>query len=399
MSNAARVGARTTTSRRGYAAALMGALLGLGCGPADESESFASVFSRLSVCDEAVPSEHYVDGIPAYQQCAESENSPIYSSNGVDTSTSEQDGWYRTQYSGGYQCTEYATRYFHFVWGITWVPRGNAGEWCDSSPPADSGLELTDLPVHGDAIVFAPGDCGASATYGHVAVVDLVDDANARVTIVEQNRANRRATDQSCATCFLHVVENDGAIPAGTGGADGAGGQVNTGGREPAGGEPGTGGSVVTGGVMPIGGQETTGGFAATAGTAPTGGQRATGGVVGTGGQPTTGGFSGTTGGSPVMGGSDAAGGSPIGTGGSTGGFSPNAATGGTGASAAGAPPTGGDQNSEPAVEQLVDEQEDAGCACRTPTQHGGGSVPRFAFAVLMLATLLSRRKTRVANS
>jgi len=43
----------------------------------------------LTVCEETVPADRNVDGIPAYAQCAESNDSAIYSNNGVDTSTTQ----------------------------------------------------------------------------------------------------------------------------------------------------------------------------------------------------------------------------------------------------------------------------------------------------------------------
>jgi len=187
--------------------------------------------AALSVCDEIVPPDRFVDGIPAYSQCAGFETAPIYSNNGVDTSTTALGAdWIRTQGSGGYQCTELAHRYLHFRWNVTsWLPNGNAGVWCETPPPRASGVVQTMTPVHGDLIVFAPGVCGASPGTGHVAVVDTVDDAAAELTIVEQNRAGRRSAAQSCATCFLHVVANGGASGSG---ADGGAGSDDAGGAD-----------------------------------------------------------------------------------------------------------------------------------------------------------------------
>ena len=195
--------------------------------------------SALSVCDEVVPANRFVDGIPAYAQCPGFENAPIYSNNGVDTSTTSLGAdWVRTQGSGGYQCTELAHRYLHFRWNVTsWLPRGNAGTWCETQPTAASGVVQTTVPVHGDLIVFSPGACGADAVTGHVAVIDVVDDARAQVTVVEENRAGRRSAAQSCATCYLHVVANDvSSGAAGTGGATGTGGAVGSGGATGVGG-------------------------------------------------------------------------------------------------------------------------------------------------------------------
>jgi endo-1,4-beta-xylanase len=307
-------GPRTTWS--GFTVACTVAAGVLGCGPDDLRGDVGELTAALSVCNEEVPSDRAVDGIPAYDQCAESENSAIYSSNGVDTNTTGGDGWVRTQWSGGYQCTELAHRYLYFVWDVTWIPNGDAGTWCDSLPPTDSGLEQTAMPVHGDVIVFAPGVCGASATYGHVAVVDEVDEARGRVTFVEQNAAGRRTSDIDCGACFLHVVANDGTPPAtGGGGAAGIGGGASTGGDATSGGAAGapafapTGGSMPAGGALPAGGTPATGGALALGGTAfvggaaPTGGATAGAGPAPTGGQTTTGGFAPTGGSSTTTGG------------------------------------------------------------------------------------------------
>lgn len=163
--------------------------------------------ATTNICAEDVPERHYIDGIPAYAQCADSESVGIWSNDGISTSASRESGWARTQFSGGYQCTELANRYLRFVWGVQSVPSGNAGTWCDEAPP--EGLVQTTEPVHGDLIVFAPGVCGAAASTGHVAVVDIVNAADGNVTIVEQNPSGRRRAAISCAACFLHAVAND----------------------------------------------------------------------------------------------------------------------------------------------------------------------------------------------
>ena len=247
----------------------------------------ASAATAANICNETVPSNHLLDGFPAYAQCTDSTNSSIYSNNGIDTATTSGGaGWVRTQGSGGYQCTEWAHRYLYFRWNVASVPSGNAGVWCDGTIP--SGLVKTSIPVHGDIIVFAPGSCGADATTGHVAVVDVVN-SNGTVTFVEQNRANRRSCAIDTAACFLHATVNDGssvdggtpdaptdaasapdgsASPdarpdryrdtatstggstgtgtGGSGGATGAGGQIG------AGGIPGTGGAAASGGATTV---------------------------------------------------------------------------------------------------------------------------------------------------
>jgi hypothetical protein len=86
-----------------------GAALGLwltACGAEISDEPVATSTLALDVCDETVPANRYVDGLPAYAQCDEVQGAAVWSSNGVDTSTTSQGSeWIRTQHSGGYQCT------------------------------------------------------------------------------------------------------------------------------------------------------------------------------------------------------------------------------------------------------------------------------------------------------
>lgn len=246
-----------------------------------------------NICDETVPSNRIIDGIPAYQQCADSTNAAIYSNNGIDTATSSGGSdWARTQGSGGYQCTELAHRYLYFRWNVRNVPNGNAGLWCDGTVP--SGLERTTTPVHGDVMVFAPGSCGADQTTGHVAVVDVVN-ANATVTFIEQNRAGRRSCATNTAACFLHAVANNGTVvdggavdvPAPDSGSE-ISADVSTRSDRPVDNRradlPGSGGAGSSGGAMGSGGAGGSGGTSA--------GQTASGGTTGTaaGGAPGAGG-------------------------------------------------------------------------------------------------------------
>lgn len=185
-------------------------LLAAGCsakvGTADDSDLAPA---PVNICGETVPDTNYVDGLPAYAQCADSEESAIYSDDGVNTATTAVDAtWVMTQGAYGYQCTELAERYLVFHWGITWEPNGDAGSWCDADPPADSGLVLASTPSHGDIMVFPPGACGADPTYGHVAVVDTVD-SDTSITVVEQNVSARAPVQTSCAACFLHATGSD----------------------------------------------------------------------------------------------------------------------------------------------------------------------------------------------
>jgi surface antigen len=215
------------------------AALASGCGGGVATEPIDQVGQAINVCDETVPEERYVDGLPAYAQCDAHAEDEIWSNNGIDTATSSQGAdWVRTQRSGGYQCTELARRYLHFRWGIDYQ-NGNAGEWCDGDLPET--LTISATPVHGDLIVFEGGVCGAAQSTGHIAVVDEVDAGQGEVTIIEQNRASRRTTDQSCGLCFLHAVANDGSVASG--GTAGAGGGLGAGGMPGAGGVPSAGGA------------------------------------------------------------------------------------------------------------------------------------------------------------
>jgi hypothetical protein len=200
----------------------------LACGNApDDAEPLGVAQQAINACNETVPATRAVDGFPAYAQCAGIEDGAIWSNNGIDTAPSSQGaGWVRTQNGGGYQCTEFARRYFMFHWGIDYQ-HGNAGEWCDGTLP--STLALVTSPTHGDLIVFAPGSCGADATTGHIAVVDTVDMAGGKVTIVEQNQASRRSSQQSCAKCYLHAIKNDGTVGGSSAGGSSAGGSSSGG--------------------------------------------------------------------------------------------------------------------------------------------------------------------------
>lgn len=213
------------------------------------ASAIASTGRAADICAETVPANRFIDGFPAYAQCAGSMTGAVYSNNGIDTSTTSGGAdWVRTQRSGGYQCTELAHRYLTFKWNIQSVPNGDAGVWCDATLPA--GLVKATTPMHGDLIVLAPGSCGADATTGHVAVIDLVN-ADSSVMAVQQNMASRSKYNASCAACFLHVVANDGRSndggvpPADAGGAGGRGGAAGgTGATAGAGGATGAGGGA-----------------------------------------------------------------------------------------------------------------------------------------------------------
>lgn len=365
-----------TPGSKALVAAIGAGLLVVGCyntAAEDESPSLAQL--ALSVCEEAVPASRVIDGIPAYAQCASSSNSAIYSNNGVDTATSALSAeWKRTQYNGGYQCTELVHRYWLFRWNVTWIPNGDAWTWCDLTPPSSSGIVKTTVPVHGDAIVFARSTCGSDPVYGHVALVDTVDAAASKVTYVEQNGANRRTNAWSCASCFLHVVANNGT--AGAGGSTGAAGASSTaGGALPAG---GTGGRA-----------STTLGNTTSAGTSSTvtsqGGARTT---TSQGGSPTT-----LVGGAATSSGGNA----HLGTSGTTAVANSTSTTPPT--TAGGNTFAPGASSTSPGEANGDEIEQDPGCGCKV-TGRGPSSLSHFGFtAAALLALMRRKRRDRAQRS
>lgn len=384
-----------------------------------DGEFVGQVAQAVNICNATPAANLTVDGIPAYAQCSASNNAAIYSNNGVDTATTAVSSeWKRTQYSGGYQCTELVHRYWLFKWNVTWIPNGNAGTWCGTAPPSTSGIVQTTTPVHGDAIVFAPGTCGADAVTGHIALVDTVDMAASKVTFVEENTAGRRSGAVSCAACFLHVVANNGSAGANsTGGASAIGGSSATGGASAIGGASAT---ASGGAPASIGGRSGTGGRLSTftgGNTANTGGNFATGGGNATiaGGRTSTGGAVTTaSGGTNVVlsGGATATGGDRqvVTAGGQSNGVGGANPTGGTLAattSGIGSVPantaTGGivanSDSNLPSTSQGVapvapPAEPDAGCSCRVV--NGEAPYRGHVFAGLVLVALLHLRRRRV---
>jgi MYXO-CTERM domain-containing protein len=411
-----------TTFRIGLLAAL-GPLLASCQGTTPEEEIASEVQQAVNVCNATVAANLIVDGIPAYAQCTASTNSAIYSNNGVDTATSAASSdWKQTQRNGGYQCTELLHRYWLFKWNITWLPNGNAGTWCDTTPSSSSGIVQTTTPVHGDAIIFAPGVCGADSSTGHVALIDTVDTAGSKVTYVEQNGSGRRTSAWTCATCFLHVVANNGA-----GGSSGTGGATSTtGGATATGGTTATGGAAFgTAGRSNTGGRSSTaigGSAATTGGTATyTGGRAASGGAVTSatggktsapsGGSLATGGSSpSNTGGKSSIGSSAPTGGAVNGSGGasssSTGGAangnSTSSAAGGTATTGTPATTSGGDAvgvsfTTTAAGQGVVSNNgvvdQNAGCTCSVPGKRTSGRALGWMGLAIAAVSLRARRR------
>ncbi len=154
-------------------------------------------FAGDGICGEAASAT--LDGIPAYAYCG---NTNVWTDNGVDTkAASGGSGWVQTEGGYGYQCVEFAVRYFYFKWNVSrgWFV-GYAKDMCGTHP-AD--VSVTTSPVHGDLAVIKPGCAGADATAGHVGAISSV--AASTVSLVEQNPAGTLNWPKSCVSCYLHA--------------------------------------------------------------------------------------------------------------------------------------------------------------------------------------------------
>ncbi len=160
-------------------------------------------FAGDGICSEAASAT--LDGIPAYAYCG---NTNVWTNNGVDTlASSGGSGWVQTEGGYGYQCVEFAVRYFYFHWNVSrgWFV-GYAKDMCGTHP-AD--VSVTTNPVAGDLAVITPGCGGADATAGHVGAVQSV--ATSSFVMVQQNPAGTYTWPKSCVSCFLHAAGNGGS--------------------------------------------------------------------------------------------------------------------------------------------------------------------------------------------
>jgi hypothetical protein len=183
--------------------------------PRVPSDTAVDLAGASNICNEIVPDDHVIDGIPAYDihRCAAGSTSAVWSDDGVNTSASKMAGWFQTVGGAGYQCTEFAHRYLYFKWGIACSPWGRAFDLCSKDLPA--GVEAkpnTTPPVHGDLFIFGADTCGAGSD-GHVAVVDTVNTTDSTCEFVDQNGLGRGGRELSCALCFLHVPANKNVNP------------------------------------------------------------------------------------------------------------------------------------------------------------------------------------------
>src|SRR6185437_13214468 len=128
-----------------------------GDGPVGEA-----VQASDGICNN--PAAASLDGFPAYPWCNyNSGQFNIYTDNGIDTQDTNPGGWTETEGGYGYQCVEFAVRYFYFKWNVphTWFVPG-ATDMCGTHP---SGVSVTSNPVHGDLAVITPGCGGSDKTF------------------------------------------------------------------------------------------------------------------------------------------------------------------------------------------------------------------------------------------
>lgn len=173
-----------------------------------ETESLTAAEAAIrSACPADTHADAIIDGIPAFARCKNANgtyhDTNIYSDDGVHTSaTQKSSAWLETEGGHGYQCTELASRYMHFQFGVpTHWGIDVAEQMCDVTV---AGVEHTSSPMHGDLIVL-PGSAG------HVAVID--DVTSTHVTVVQQNVAGEPTGTyaRSSAKCFLHATANSTA--------------------------------------------------------------------------------------------------------------------------------------------------------------------------------------------
>ncbi|MGC4086863.1 MAG: hypothetical protein QM756_02985 [Polyangiaceae bacterium] len=63
------------------------AMLLAGCSAPDGVENLGSLTQAVNACNETVPTNRFVDGLPAYAQCSGVSSGNIWSNNGIDTAT------------------------------------------------------------------------------------------------------------------------------------------------------------------------------------------------------------------------------------------------------------------------------------------------------------------------
>ncbi len=201
-------------SRSTWLAVPFAAFAVVGCSSSPD-ESVAAVSEPLttpaSLCGKAALTT--IDDIPAYpNDCG---NVNVWSNDGRLTQkvAGTGAGWVQTEGGYGYQCTELAVRYTHFLFGTS--PHWGIAEAKDMCGTHPTDLTKTSSPVHGDLMVFTANDCVGAA--GHVAVVSSVSGKT--VSVVQQNEGStgKGTYNESCAACFLHAARNNACGDKGNG--------------------------------------------------------------------------------------------------------------------------------------------------------------------------------------
>src|SRR6185437_2121691 len=121
----------------------------------------------------------------------------IYTDNGIDTQDTNPGGWTETEGGYGYQCVEFAVRYFYFKWNVphNWFVQG-ATDMCGTHP---SGVSITSNPVHGDLAVITPGCGGSDKTFGHVFGINSLNGTT--INSIQQNPGGAYPWPTSCVQC------------------------------------------------------------------------------------------------------------------------------------------------------------------------------------------------------
>jgi hypothetical protein len=114
----------------------------------------------------------------------------------------------------GFQCTELASRYFHFRWGQTLGSYEYAYDLCTNAP---SEVTRPSTPVVGDLMVFDNAFNGGNG--GHVAVVTGLN-SNGTVNVIEENgsctgHAIYSPSQRGSSGCYLHAPANSATPPSG----------------------------------------------------------------------------------------------------------------------------------------------------------------------------------------
>lgn len=202
----------------------------------------AGVASGKAACPGPV-AHGAIDGITAFNNiqasdhstCVDGSHISLYSDAQGNSFAKMPQGGFQTEAGYGYQCLEYAYRYFFGHFHIK-LPGGvpTAYSMCNiaSNPTNPNGVTVHKPgdqynPVHGDLMIFYPADmpegarCGTGGSAGHVAVVDTVQGNN--LTVVEQNwglpgkapaeprSGNSQGVplDKQCAACWIHANSNN----------------------------------------------------------------------------------------------------------------------------------------------------------------------------------------------